>query len=187
MKTRGILKSIELPFRAKYPVVTFEVFSDPALIEKYQEYDLLDIEFDKHREHRSNRANRMLWGCLGIMADALKTDNWSMYLYELQRYGKYTYVEIIPEAVKDMQKQWRETKVVGERKLYDSATGRYQTMVEMLCFFGSHTYNSKEFSRLLDGVISDMKDMHLPVPPTEEMRRAIAEIEEKESGETEEI
>lgn len=180
MKTRGRLKAIELPFRSKRAVVSFEVEAAPEDIEQYQDKEL-DIEFKKHRNHRSLDANAMLWACLGEMAAALRTDNWSMYLFELERYGKFTSVLVKPEAIEDMKRQWRETKVVGETEVYDPASGEYKTMIQMLCFFGSSTYDSKEFSRLLDGVVNDMKDIHLTPPPTADMRRLIEEMERHEN------
>ena len=53
-------------------------------------------------------------------------------------------------------------------------------MVQMLCFFGSSTYDSAEFSRLLNGVISEMQDMHLEVPASAEMKAILASLEKKE-------
>ena len=41
----------------------------------------------------------------------------------------------------------------------------------MLCYFGSSTYDTKEFSVLLDGVISEMREMGIQTPTSEEMER----------------
>lgn len=179
MKTRGQLKGIDISYKTHNPLVTFEVTAAPEEVEKYQDKDL-DIEFKKHREHRSLDANAMLWACLGQIADAIHSDNWSVYLYMLQRYGKYTYVLIAPEAVDAMKSQWRETKIVGEQTVYEN--GKPKTMIQMLCFFGSSTYNSKEFSRLLDGVISEMKEMNLEIPPDERTKALLADMERKEAA-----
>ena len=180
MKTRGKLTDVTVPFRSRKPVISFEVTADPEDIEKYADMDL-DITFVKHRQCRSLDANAMLWACLGEMAKALRTDNWSMYLYELERYGKYTHILVIPEAVESVKAQWRETKVVGEMQVIDPGTGKPRTMIQMLCFYGSSTYNTAEFSRLLDGVVSDMKDMHLETPPDAEMRELLRQMERRES------
>ena len=53
-------------------------------------------------------------------------------------------------------------------------------MIQMLCFFGSSTYNTKEFSQLLDGVISEMKEMHLETPPDEEMKQLLEGMRERD-------
>ena len=174
MKTRGRLTGIQVPFRAKHPVVYFEVQAEPEDLEKYSDIDL-DISFSKHRNRRSLDANACLWACLGEIAKALDTDNWSVYLYMLERYGKYTYILVKPEAIEAIRDQWRETKVIGDTTLDG------EPMKQVLCFFGSSTYDSKEFSRLLDGVIGEMREMHLEAPSSEEMRAIIAELERKEN------
>lgn len=176
MKTTGRLKAIDLPFRSKKPIVSFELDCLPEDAEKYQDMEL-DLKIEKHRNHRSLDANAMLWACLGELATAMRTDSWSMYLYMLERYGKFTLIQCRPEAVPDLQRVWRETKVVGAR--YD-ADG--EKLIDVLCFFGSSTYSTAEFSRLLDGVISEMKDIGLDTPPDEEMKAMLEEMERRDQA-----
>lgn len=172
MKTRGNLQDIKYSLNKK-TIITFEVECRPEDIEKYLNSDL-DISFSKHRNKRSLDANACLWACIGQIAEKIRTDNWSVYLYMLERYGKYTHVVVRPEAVDDLQRQWRETKVVGDT-LIDG-----EPMKQVLCYYGSSTYNSKEFSRLLDGAISDMSDLGLETPMSDEIRQIIAEMERHE-------
>ncbi|MBF1026250.1 MAG: hypothetical protein HXK89_02495 [Lachnospiraceae bacterium] len=138
----------------------------------------LDISFSRHRNRRSIDANAFLWACLGEIARAINSDTWSVYLYMLERYGKFTHILVKPEAVEQVRQVWRETKIVGEK----------DGMIQMLCFFGSSTYNTKEFSQLLDGVVSEMKEMHLETPPDEEMKRLLEGMQEsdqrREQGKT---
>ena len=173
MKTRGKLIDIKLSFQSHRPVVSFEIIGEPEDIEKYIDMDL-DISFDKHRGKRSLDANACLWACLGDIARKINTDNWSVYLYMLERYGKFTHVVIKPEAVEELKRQWREIKVVGDTLVNG------EPMKQVLCFFGSSTYNSKEFSQLLDGVISDMKDLGLEPPMSDNIKAIIEEMERKE-------
>lgn len=172
MKARGRLTSVQVPFRAKYPVISFEIQADPEDLEKYIDKDL-DINFSKHRRHRSLDANACLWACIGDIAKVLHQDAWEVYLLMIERYGKFTHILVSPEVVEAVRTQWRETKVVGE------TTVDGNPMIQMLCYFGSSTYNSAEFASLLDGVISEMKEMGLETPPSEEMRALIAELERK--------
>ena len=172
MKARGRLTSVQVPFRAKYPVISFEIQADPEDLEKYLDKDL-DINFSKHRRHRSLDANACLWACIGDIAKVLHQDAWEVYLLMIERYGKFTHILVRPEVVEAVRTQWRETKVVGE------TTVDGNPMIQMFCYFGSSTYNSAEFASLLDGVISEMKEMGLETPTSEEMRALIAELEGK--------
>ena len=51
--------------------------------------------------------------------------------------------------------------------------------VQMLCYFGSSTLDTKEFSVLLEGVVSEMKEMGLTPPPSKEMRRCLEQWQKK--------
>lgn len=172
MKTQGRLTGIQVPFRSEKAVISFEVTADPADVERYKDKEL-DITIVRHSKKRGLAANAMLWACLGEIAAAARTDNWSAYLYMLERYGKYSTVLIKAEALPDLRRVWRETRVVGERE---------DGMVEVLCFYGSSTYTTEEFSRLLDGVVSDMKELGLTPPPSREMQAALEELRRQEEA-----
>ena len=137
----------------------------------------LSIKAVKYREKRSLDANALLWHCLGKIAKSMEepVDKWEIYLQMLRRYGKYTYICVKPNVVDAMKSHWRECEVVG------NVTINGQDAVQLLCYFGSSTLNTKEFSVLLDGVISEMKEMGLQPPTTEDMRRAL-ELWEKQSN-----
>ena len=131
-------------------------------------------EVKEYHKRRSTDANALLWHCLGQLAVVMRTDKWQVYLLMLKRYGKYTYILVPPKAVEATQKMWRESEVLNTVNV----NGRES--VQMLCYYGSHLYDSKEFSVLLDGVISEMEEVGLAPPPSSEMRRAIERMEREE-------
>lgn len=131
-------------------------------------------EVKEYHKRRSTDANALLWHCLGQLAVAMRTNKWQVYLLMLKRYGKYTYILVPPKAVEATQKMWRESEVLNTVNV----NGRES--VQMLCYYGSHLYDSKEFSVLLDGVISEMEEIGLTPPPSSEMRRAIERMEREE-------
>lgn len=131
-----------------------------------------EVDIELHRNKRSNSANALLWHCLSEIAAVLKADKWDIYILMLSRYGKFTTISINKNAFEDFKKSWREVEIIGE----------YENILDVNCYFGSSTFNSKEFSILLDGVISEMKELKLNIPTSEEMRRAIEEVERRENG-----
>lgn len=135
------------------------------------------FDITEHKEKRSRSANGLFWHCCGQIAQALMVDKWEVYLQMLKRYGQFTYICVKPTAVEGVKKQWRECEEIGHVNING------QDSVQMLCYFGSSTYNSKEFSVLLDGVVSEMKEMGLETPADREMERAIKELE-KTDGRT---
>lgn len=166
---------IEQPYYKQGWVAEIHLCEKPYDLYKYLDKDL-DIDIKIHREKRSLNANKLLWNCLKEIAEALRTDKWNVYLMMLKRYGKYTYICVKPNVVESVKAQWRECEEIGEINING------EKAVQLLCYFGSSTYDSKEFSVLLDGVISEMKEMGLKAPSEREFDMVI-ESWKKSNGE----
>lgn len=166
METTGRLKNVTIDWETNNLIVSFEIGTVPKDIHDLKDC-LLDITAKKHRNRRSKNANALLWQCIGKMAASLQADKWDVYLKMLRRYGEFNYVIIRPDAVEMMKRQWRECEELGPI----SVNGK--NGVQMIAYYGSSTYDTKQFARLLDGVISEMDDMGLETPTSEEMRRSL--------------
>ena len=125
----------------------------------------LDIEVKKHREKRSLDSNALLWKLIGEIATVIRNDKWAVYLMMLKRYGRYTHIVVKRDVVEAMKSQWREIEEVGE------ITVNGKEAVQLLCYFGSSTLNTQEFSVLLDGVISEAKELGIETASPEEVER----------------
>lgn len=165
----GTLKDVSMDWKSGKYNITFTCNESAAIheVEGIQNCEKLQIKAEKHRERRSLDANALLWKCLGDIASELRTDKWEVYLQMLKRYGKYTYICVKPSVVDAMKTQWRESEVIGEVDINGKKA------VQMLCYFGSSTYDTKEFSALLDGVVSEMTEMGLQPPMSQDMQRAL--------------
>jgi len=111
----------------------------------------LAVEIKKQTRRRSLDANGMLWVIIGKIAEVLRANKDDVYLTMLERYGQFTPVICKPEAVERLKQEWRTVKEIGRGNIAGKVG------VQLLCYYGSHTYSSREFSILLDGVISEAK------------------------------
>ena len=168
MEFTGEIKGIVKDWQTNQFNITFSINESSAIndVENLKD-NKLSIKAVKYRQKRSLDANGLLWVCLGQIAEVLRTDKWEVYLQMLKRYGKYTYICVKPAVVDAIKSQWRECEIVGEIEVNG------QKAIQMLCYFGSSTYNTKEFSVLLDGVISEMQEIGLQAPTSAEMRQAL--------------
>lgn len=174
--------------KLKPPIVDYLTGKISAVIEISEDFrqayedlkdcEKLSIEIKRYRRKRSLDANGLLWHCLDEISKYIHTDKWSVYLKMLKRYGVFTYIVVKKSAVEKMMEQWRECEIVGEIDING------ESAVQLLCYFGSSTYNTSEFSRLLDGVISEMKEMGIQTPTSKEMRRSLDKWEKLKSGKT---
>jgi len=171
MDVTGRLNDVYLTLEGRL-CISFTVDAQPSRLGLDElRTDLLDITAQKHRRKRSLNANALLWKCIGDIAAAIGADKWEVYLKMLKRYGAFTYVCVKPGAVEMLKRQWRECEEVGLVKVGE------QTAVQMLCYYGSSTYDTKQFSRLLDGVISEMEEIGIETPTSEQMRRSLEQWE----------
>lgn len=107
----------------------------------------------KASKRRSLDTNAYLWVLLQKIAESVKSDKWSVYLEMLQRYGVFTHVIVKPNAAEAMKREWRTCIELGEVNVNG------QTGVQLQCYFGSHTYDTKQMSVLIDGVVSEAKEL----------------------------
>ena len=159
----GVLRDVE-----GNAIISFNVGKNLPQMANIEGKDL-DIKVFQHREKRSLDANALMWHCIGEIAKSLNPprDKWEIYIESLRKYGKYTYVLLSEKAVETFKQLWRETEVVGEVDV----NGR--KAVQLLCYYGSSTYDTKEFSVLLDGIIEDMKDLGLNPPLPSDIKRSL--------------
>ena len=168
MQTTGNIIALSKDWATNKLLINLQVDDCPTEeLQELTQCEKLSIEIKKYRKKRSLDANGMLWACIGEIASILRADKWDIYLQMLKRYGKYTYICVKPAVVEAVKAQWRECEEIGKVDINGTEA------VQMLCYFGSSTLDSREFSVLLDGVISEMRELGIQPPPTEDMKRVL--------------
>ena len=113
----------------------------------------LVADIKPYRASRSLNSNAYLWVMLGKLAEKLHTSKDEVYLLMLERYGQYTHIVVKAEAVDRVIEQWRTVRNLGPIRV-NGVLG-----VQLQCYFGSSTYNTAEMAALIDGVVSECKDV----------------------------
>lgn len=126
---------------------------------------LLSVEVKQYRQKRSLDANSYCWVLITKMADVLRTSKEDIYIEMLKRYGQREkqLISVVAEAVDIM---YRATNnhccEVGESELNG------KTFKHLAILIGSSNYDSKQMSILIDGVVSECKEIGIEVmTPTE--------------------
>ncbi|UWG96818.1 hypothetical protein LPY66_18365 [Dehalobacter sp. DCM] len=130
---------------------------------------ILAVEIKQYRHKRSLDANACLWSILQQIAEVIHSTKDEVYLQMLELYGVFTHIIVKPHVVEKVKQEWRTVRELGE------VTVNGQTGIQLMCFFGSSTYDSKEFSVLLDGVISEAKSLGIDVMTEEEKNLLLQE------------
>ncbi len=166
MECTGKLKSVSKNWISRKWEVTFEINEDiTASIDKIRD-KLLNLTAKIHREKRSLDANAYAWVLMQKIAEAIHTDKWSVYLMLLERYSPvFTHIIVRPEAVERVKGEWRTVKVLGPIQVNGS------TGIQLQCYFGSSTFDSKEMASFIDGIVSECKEMGIETLPPDEIER----------------
>ena len=125
----------------------------------------LSVEIKQFRQKRSLDANSYLWVLLNKQAVLLNTNKDELYIQALSNYGVFTHIVVKANVVDRVISEWKTVRELG------NVTINGQDGIQLQCFFGSHDYNSKEFSTLLDGVVNDCKDLGIETISTNELER----------------
>lgn len=167
MEFTGVIKDISNNFLTNELTITFSANEHSILreYEKLKKCDKLRIKADKFRKKRSLDANAYMWVLLQKMAEVLHTSKDELYLEILSRYGVFTHVIVKPHVVDRVKAEWRLVKDLGEVNV-NGTTGN-----QLQCYFGSSTYDTKEMSVLIDGLVSECKELEIETLPENEIER----------------
>ena len=133
----------------------------------------LDIEVKKYRKKRSLDANAYFHVLLGKIADELKISKPRCKNILLGRYGQRemqdekTMMISVISSVDMMEREDIHTIPIG----YGNVDGKEFTHYAVIR--GSHTYDSKEMSVLIDGTVEEAKNLGIETIPPEELTRMI--------------
>ena len=122
------------------------------------------------REKRSLNANSYCWVLIGEIAEKLNLPNDAVYEMMIQRYSKaYTYIIVKPEAVE----QTKATLRAGHIYAYDigNAEVNGKEGVQLQLFWGSSTFDTKQMARLIDGIVSEAKELGIDTATQDELAR----------------
>lgn len=131
-----------------------------AIVRKHKDR-LYDMDVKEHRKKRSLDANAMLWSLINQMSVALRIPPDEIYQGYIPDVGdNFTWHPEKPETVKQFSDGWcrghigRMVDDVGPCRLPDLRGYRL-----LKCYYGSSEYDVPTFSRLLDLVIQDCKNI----------------------------
>lgn len=132
-----------------------------------------DIKVTRHREKRSLDANSYYWLLIGKIASVLGASKTEIHNQELSKYGvpltdkdeKVLYC-LYKESIDYMNNEQIHLKPTGKTEDRNGVTYMWFQVMKP-----THEMDSKEFSDLLDGVISDCKDLQIQTLSPDEIAR----------------
>ena len=121
------------------------------------------FEVKEHKEKRSLNANAYAWSLIGKIADALMTSKEETYLTMLKRYGQSEMVSVLSSI--DVSGYFKYYEPIATTMLQGKEFTHYKI------FKGSSEYDSREMAVLIDGIVSEAKELDIETLPPAEVER----------------
>ncbi|MEZ3496114.1 MAG: hypothetical protein K1V97_00855 [Lachnospiraceae bacterium] len=136
-------------------MLTLRIHGDARPLYEACKDKLLSVKCKIFRKHRSNNANAFCWALCNEIANVLRTDKDTVYLTMLKRYGQSAVVSVRSDIPFGGYLKYYETE--GESALHGKPFTHYKV------FKGSSEYDTREMSVFLDGIVSEAREMGIPV------------------------
>lgn len=166
MKLTGKIAAVNIDFITGVPQITFAVNEKAELMQGYdalKDIEPLTIEVKPFRKRRSLNANAYAWKLITEIADVLRTAKETVYLQMLKRYGQSELISVLSHIpINGFVKYYEEA---GESTLNGKLFKHYRV------YKGSSEFDTREMSILIDGIVSEAKELNIPTETPEEIAR----------------
>lgn len=170
---------MEFKGKLKNAIRTFEndyILTIQANAEQFSEEDInsalngnfdLKITIKRYREQRSLNANAYAWVLLDKIAQETNTTKEEVYRDTIKRVGVFEILPIRDIAVKTFIERWESKglgwvcEILGESKIKD--------YTNVIAYYGSSTYDSKEMSRFIDDIVETAKELGIQTETPEQI------------------
>ena len=121
---------------------------------------LYDLEVKEHRKKRSLDANAYAWVLINKLADVMRIPPSEVYRQAIQDISGNS--EIIPiknEAVDQFKQAWQHNGIGWMCR--DMGKSKLSGYRNLMVYYGSSVYNSKQMSDLIDHLVQDCKALDI--------------------------
>ena len=176
MELTGKAVGASLDFDTNRFRITFEVNENDIVKAEYdrlKSYDKLKIKAVKYTQRRSLDANAYFHALVGKIADALTISKAKAKNVLICKYGQ---PQLLPDGSIMVYKTNAPEEFMWEQESIHAIPIKYEKKATFYKVYrGSHTYDTKEMSVLIDGTVADAKELGIEtITPTE-----IAEMKER--------
>lgn len=174
MKFTGKISGISRDYATGKFLITFQSNEDISQgYENLKSVELLDVTADKHKKKRSLDANAYFHVLVGKIADAMRISKPRCKNILIGRYGQIEYLDDgVPAVIKtnvDVDQMLEQETLHVVPCGVDRQGGKDINYFRI--YRGSHTYDTREMSILIDGTVQEAKEQGIETMTPEEIER----------------
>lgn len=173
---RAVIKNLGIDWKSRKTEVTLQIDATPQDIEKMSGKDL-SVELKQYREKRSLDANAYYWLLVGKLAQVLNQTNQFIHNDMLRKYGEIEIIDgkpiyiVLPdtETAEEKANEADTYHIKPTSQVKIGNDGRMYRTYMMLR--GSSDYDTKEMSRLINGLAEECQNLGIETMTSEQMER----------------
>lgn len=168
MQFTGKILSIDL--KTNKPKITFIMNEKTALseLDEIKNLDKLSIEVKKYRKKRSLDANAYCWVLINKLAKKLNLKPIEVYKKAIYEVGVREIVPVKNEAAERYKEIWKNN---GLGWICETMPSKLDGYTNVIAWYGSSVYDSKEMSRLVDSIVEECKLQNIETMTPAELER----------------
>lgn len=124
-------------------------------------------KIEDYREKRSNKANAYFWELLGQLCFEMNLDTIEEYKKRVKELGIFRHWEIEKENIETFKKMWTDKGIAWFIDIVDILE---DDKISINAYYGSSSYNTKQMSKLIDGVVQDCQAIGIETKTEEEIK-----------------
>lgn len=137
-------------------------------IEKFSDKDLT-IKITPFKAKRSLNANAYSWVLINKLAEKLNISPDEVYRNAIRHIGGvYEIICCQNKAVDKFCKSWQRNGIGWQTEILDS---KIDGCTNVVCYYGSSEYDTKQMSRLIDNIVQDCKAVGIETMTPDELER----------------
>jgi hypothetical protein len=126
------------------------------------------FEIKEHKLKRSLNANAYCWVLMNKIADAIKSTKEEVYREYIKNKGIFRLITMNKEATDTFIRVWQEK---GLGWICDTSESKYEGMVDVVAYYGTSSYNTKQMANFIDYVVDEAKNLGIETLPPDEIER----------------
>ncbi len=138
------------------------------LFEELKEVDI-DFEIKKYRKKRSLDANAYAWVLMDKIAKKLSISKTEVYRESIRDIGGVSQIVCVQDEAVDKLRQGWERHGLGWQT--DTMPSKIEGCTNVVLYYGSSMYDTKQMSVLVDKIVQDAKDLGIQTDTPEQIER----------------
>lgn len=163
MESTATISDIGIDYKTNKAKITF-LFDNKEVLEQAEEFQdkKLTVQAKKWYKKRSLNSNNYAWELITQIGNVIKTSKEEVYLEMLKRYGQSQMISVLEEI--DVSKFLKYYEEAGESILNGKIFKHYKV------YTGSSEMDTKQMSILIDGIVSEAKELGIETMPPAELK-----------------